>query len=161
MRQKTKLFARGYLILESLIALVVLGVIIASVIPTVNFMLRRTQRSKYDTQASLLLQEGMEVVYNIFATDWNAYGPGSYKIVIDSSGSQPVWSLMHGTENNIAAKFMRKIEILPVNRDASTGDMGGGPPDGNSRMVKTTIQWQENGNPVEISAQLLLTNLNR
>lgn len=150
---------RGYLILEILVASVLLGLVAVSVFPTVNFMFRRTRRAKYDTQASILLQEGVEVTQNIFSSAWDLYGYGDYHLVLDQTDSSRFkWALEAGQETGIEARFDRIISILPVCRDKVKGtrDTPGCEIDQGSRLIKTTISWQENSETKQLNAGLLL-----
>lgn len=150
----------GYLILETLIAITALAFVVINVFPAINFMLRRSKVTSAESQAGLLLQEGLEVPYNIFLTNWNAYGLGDYKI----SQSASNWELVPGTESDIQAKFTRKITISQIYRDSNgkiinAGDIGA-ILDVNSRVVVVTISWDEAGVPkTPITGKLLLFNL--
>lgn len=154
--------SRGYLLLETLISIVMLGMIVVAVFPTVSFLVRRSKRSVYDTQASLLLQEGLEVAYNVFFTSstWDAYltDGRSYKPVHNGA-----WSLIEGTDVGLETRFDRTIVVNQVCRDAaSKGEQvicPAGTVDPNSKNVVTTVIWEENGLPKSITASLLLLRI--
>ena len=144
----------GYLILETLLATALLGLLITSIFPAVNFLLKRHKRSQFDTEASLLLQEGMEVSYNAFLYDWHACSSGSCQVAVKAPSQ---WILLPGMQTNIAGKFDRTIEILPVCRSVSGEIKECASPaevDQNSRLVRVTVNWSQATKPV--SASLLL-----
>ena len=153
----------GYLLLEVLIAVVLLSVIAVSILPTINFMLTRSRRSTFDSQASLVLQAGMEGTYHIFMDNWQAYPHGRYKLISDiSTSDKPRWILLPlapDEEHLIQSKYKRVIEIQPITRDPQTGVQGPGNTDPDSRAVVTKVSWDEAGIAKNISAQLLLVKL--
>ncbi|RJR14585.1 hypothetical protein C4579_04805 [Candidatus Microgenomates bacterium] len=152
--------SRGYLLMETLVAVVLFSLVMISVIPTVNFMLKRSRRAVSDSDAALLLQEGMEATYTIFLSDWDAYGDGTYHLESVTSPSTH-WELLPGNEI-LEAKFTRTIEINEVRRSNVTGEqLETGVIDPNSKIIKTTINWDEAGIPYNISAELLVINFTR
>lgn len=161
MSNKKRNLSSGYLILEALISIVILGVLVVSIFPTINFMLRRGRRSKYDAQASVLLQEGMEATYNIFTSNWDAYTPGDYDVIPAFNGTSYTWTLEPPTGIPHEARFTRIIKVEQVCRDGSGNviEVAGCPPDANSKKITTTITWDEPG-AQPISAKLLLVKLN-
>ena len=74
----------GYILLEALVAIAVMGFLIISVLPSVGFLLQRSRGSVVNTDANLYLQEGMEVAYNVFAADWDTPN-GTYMVAVDNS----------------------------------------------------------------------------
>ena len=157
---------KGFLLLESLLALTILGILMVSIFPTVSFMFKRQRRTKYDAQASLLLQEGIEVAYNVFSanSNWDLYTSDVYKIV--PTGTNLTWSLEHGSEITLQTRFTREIRIVPVCRNAVhervdwNPDTGSCPAasavDPGSRAVRTKVSWDEPG-AKPLIAELLLT----
>lgn len=164
----------GYLILETLVAIAVLGILIAAIFPTINFMLKRLRRTKYDAQASLLLQEGMEVAYHVFvnSSDWASvdttkiYQPAQEIIVPVTVPPTYKWALAEWDTIPVETRFVRKIEVLHVCRDAAgkqtettIDSCTVGTLDAKSLLVKTSIQWDEPSHPEALTANLLLTKL--
>ena len=160
-------YRRGFLIIEALIALVMLGMIIVTVFPTVNFMLKRSRRTRYDAQASLLLQEGQEVAYHVFAnsTNWDMYTTGvSYKPVHNGS-----WALIQGEDTLLETRFSRTIIIQPVcrektsHRQAAVSECTLHPTDyeidGTSRIARTSVSWDDISGKQTLIADLLLIKI--
>ncbi len=162
-RQKSS----GFLILESLLAIVIFGILIVSIFPTINFMFKRMHRTKYDAQGSLLLQEGMEVAYNVFSanSDWSLYPVGADKIYKPIRiGALETWGLELGNEGLLQTRFTREIVIVEVCRNAAgeristplSGLCAPGTADASGRIVRTTVTWDEPG-AKPLQAELLLT----
>ena len=159
----------AFTIIEVVTAVVVLTIIATSFFPILGWMITKSRKLQYDTQASLVLQEGTEVAYNIFAADWDdnwtIYSEGSsyHPEVLAGSGT---WGLGDGAETGVSGRFDRKIEIFRVCRNNGDGKIltGACPPnsstwDKSSRRVVTTVGWTELGKKREVSAQLLITKL--
>lgn len=150
---------RGYLILEILIGIVILGMLIAAVFPTLDFLLKRSRRSTSDSQAATLLQEALEASYHVFLVDWTAFSTlpnGEYQLAVKSDGT---WDLVPGIATGIGAQFTRKITLSDVRRDANGVQTPTGTRDSESRKVSSVISWVESTGPKSITAELLLINL--
>lgn len=146
----------GYLLLEALIGIAVFGVLVTMLLPTIGFLLQRSRASIANTDANLVLQEGIEVPYNIFSANWNAYPNGTYAIAEDFTSGSPRWSLISQASDVIDGKFTRIIEISPVTRNPISGIQGTGEVDPNSRTVKTTVSWKQGQQTNTVTASLLL-----
>ena len=166
---------QGFLLIEALVAIVLLSIVVVSVFPTLDFMVRRSKTSTFNVEANLLLQEGIEVPYNIFLGDWSAMGSdpqGQYKTAEVLESGREHWALLpcspdpndctSDPDTLLEAKYRRIITLSPVLRDPVTGvQQSGGISDQFSRKIMTTISWDENGTPKSVSGELLLVNLNR
>lgn len=156
----------GYLILEVLISIVILGLLVASVFPIVNFQLKRSKISGHDIEAASLLQEGMEVAYNVFvsAPNWEtAYSGYAANLLYRPALSDNKWVLIPGEETNLNGLYKRKIQLVDICRETNgnikencaSGDMA----DINSKKVITTVNWNENTGEKQLVAELLLVKL--
>ncbi len=149
---------RGSLFLESLLAISILAIIVVTTLPVLSFLLKRTQKAKYDAQASYLLQEGMEIAYNVFLVSWS-YTPGIYHPETYNNK----WVLKTGSENGIQARFNRDIQVYQVCRD-NQGNIESPPGtctgrvDQDSKLIVTTVNWQEDTGLKKVSAELLVIN---
>lgn len=156
---------RGYLIFEALIAIVILGIFAVSIFPVISFQLKRSKLSQHDIEAASLLQEGMEVAYNVFASaDWDtaysAYDPHLFYRPALNSGR---WVLTDGVETNLNGLFKRQIQLENICRetdgDIKTACNVGDTEDPKSKKVTVTLTWQENAQNRKITADLLLVKL--
>ncbi len=154
---------KGYMVLEALIAIVIFGMLVVAIFPSLNFLVARTRRTKEDSQAAVYLQEGMEATYNILTQtsdpDLSNFSPGEYQIVVGST-----WSLSEITEEadkDLDGHFQRVIRLDPVCR-SSTGEIetcSGSNEDSMSKKVTTTIAWTQNGQPQKIEAEMIVVKL--
>lgn len=151
---------RGYLILEALIGIAIIGLLTASVIPTISFLVKRTKQAKFDSQAGILLQQGMEVAYHVLIStpDWSGYTSGVYHPVVSGA----TWNLLPNSET-LETRFTRSVALSDVCRDmtheAQIVDCPGGTVDAKSKKISVTVVWQEAGVTKNIDAQLLLYKL--
>lgn len=152
----------GFVILEALLAIVVLTMVVLSVVPMLSYLLKRTAKSRYEPQAALLLQEAIEISYNIFVSDWDAYPIDS--IYHPGKSANGKWVLFNGSQDKIETIYNRSIEIKRACRNAN-GDIVDaignctGVKDNDSRIVNAKVTWDDSGVTKEISGQLLLVNL--
>lgn len=159
--KRTQQSSKGYLILEILIATAIFGLIIVSVVPTLGFLLKRVVRTNDDISASLILEEGIETAYNVLTTHWGQYPDAHYIVSVDTTGPSPVWTLIEGPEDKLQAKYTRTISIEGVSRDKTTGKMGAGIVDPNSRIIVSEVTWNTGGKDQKVSARLLVVNYER
>ena len=75
---------QGFLIIEVLLATVIFTSVIITLFSMVSFLARRGAMSRYDAEASNLLQEVVEISYSSIKTDWDSYPNGEYYPVYDS-----------------------------------------------------------------------------
>ena len=160
----------GYLIVEILITIVIISLVFISVASMIRFLQVRTAKSDWDTEASVLLQHGMEAAHSALLNDWGGYNDGTYYPHFDPEG---VWELKSGTQENLGTKFERKIEVNFVCRD--TTDEGkviedvdskfdceslhsGRIDDDYSRYLKGVVTWNEAGEEKSVEAILLVLN---
>jgi hypothetical protein len=158
--------SNGYLILEVLIAIVIFSMVLLTLYTMVRTSQLRTTRSDYDSQASLLLQEGMEIAVGVVKSDWDAYLDGTYHPVYDADNDS--WVLVTGSESGLQTRFERAISLSRVCRDSTSGEiieesagLCSGDIDPNSKLLKTVVSWDEKGEAKDIEAQLLVLNLNK
>lgn len=153
----------GYFLIEALLSLVFFSILLLSVFSMISFLQRRTVRSNFESDAGLVLQDGMEITHSVLLSDWLGYADGVYHPVYDADGD--TWILMGGPEDNLETRFSRGIEIKRVCRDASTGERIESAGvcladlDRNSREVTVSVSWLEEGAMKNIDAKLLILNV--
>lgn len=154
----------GFLIIETLVSLFILGIIMVAIFPTLNFMLIRIKRTDFDSQAGQLLEDGIEVSYNVIMSNWDNYhtAVAYFPVLNDVSHT---WELKPGAEDMIEGKFNRTIVLLPVCRIANdpapytTGDCGAPYElDPYSLVIHTSVSWTEKGDTKKVQSDLLLTS---
>ncbi len=160
----------GFTLLEVLIALVFLSIVIMTFLPILGWLISRSRASAYGTEASLVLQEGMEATYNILLADWDTnwtrYPEGIYHLAVNVTANPQTWALLPGSESGVETHFTRQIEILPVCREQGNGGrlpgncpIGAATRDNNSKVIRTTVSWPEQGRTKSVESELLVTYL--
>lgn len=150
----------GAILLEGLLAIVVFSMVIFALVPMLSFLLRRSERSKYEAAAALLLQEGQEVAYSVISSDWNI-ATGTYKPALGQSQGKKQWRLSTGQDQNLETRFGRKITVANGCRNAKgelqqSCTLG---QDQNTKIVTTEVSWEENDAQKKLTATLILVNL--
>lgn len=146
----------GFLIIEVLLAIVILSMIFLTLFSMLSFLTNRTERSKYDAQASSLLQEGVEVARNSLLLNWNR-NPGKYYPLFDVDSSR--WTLMPGQEGLLQGRFTREVVVSSVCRGNPEGveaDCATHAADPQSKAVTVKISWKEADSDKSITARLVL-----
>ena len=154
---------KGASIVEVLVALVVLAVTASAVFPVMWWLINKAGGLKYEAEASVVLQEGMEASYNVMVSDWEAMQTGlTYSPRVVVGGGTQRWGMVEG-EEEVAARFTRGVAVTAVCRASDTGELvdcgEGGAVDANSKLLTATISWQEKDEDKSISATLLVVNI--
>lgn len=154
--------SQGFLIIETMIAIVIFSLVGLSLFSSIGMLQIRSQKSKYDSEASLLIQEGTEVAHNAILGDWAEYSDGVYFPVYDNDEED--WILLPGEEYELQTRFTRYVKLISVCRNVTDGvrdenyENSGvctGKIDENSRVIETTVIWDESGTEKTIVARLL------
>lgn len=159
----------AFTMIEVLVALGMVSVVVASVVPIVSWLVTRSRYVSYDVAASLLLQEGMEVSYNVLVSswdaDWSQYPAGVYHPLVNVAADPQVWVLLPGGQTDLQTRFNREVSIDPICRKNDTGERvvfpcpPGSTVDNRTKVVTTTVKWQEVEKQRSISSELLVTQL--
>lgn len=160
-----------FTLVEVLVAMGMLCIVITTLLPIVTWLVTRSTYARYDTQATLLLQEGMEISYNLAASDWMEftvnYPDGIYHPAVNVTVTPNKWMLVTGEETGLEARFTRRINIEAICRDDITGEIvtgtcgTGSNLDEKSKYIVTTVMWKEKQNDKEIKSELLVTDMAR
>jgi len=154
---------KGYFLIEALLSIVIFSMLILSIFSTIGFLQRRTVRSSFESDASLLMQDGMEIAHSTIQSNWNL-ADGIYYPLFDVDENS--WKLEKGEETNLETRYSRKIEVKRVCRDQNSGDkipfsgVCTGGIDSNSKELITTVSWTEEGEAKSVEASLLVLKIN-
>lgn len=150
----TKKLLPGFTLLEVIISITMLLILTVVIYPTIAWINVRNNRINYDNNASLLLQEGNEVAYNVLLGNWSGIGSGTY-MKTEASGK---WNLTSAVnETNIQGRYTRIIAISNICRNLSTGAQEAcGTVDANSKKVTTTVSWTDKGAIKNISSDFVV-----
>lgn len=159
---------RGYLAVEAMMAVVIFVVMVIGLFSAVGFLATRARGAGSDTEAGLIMQEGIEVGYNILMTGWMRFGEGEYfpaRSTVERGGKGE-WVLLPGKENGVKAKYARWIEIervcrIPVGEEQAGERTNclGGEIDLNSRLIRSVVEWEEEGEWKRIEEELVVAKI--
>jgi Tfp pilus assembly protein PilV len=153
---------QGYFLIEALLSIVIFSVLILSIFSMISFLQNRTKRSNFESEASILLQDGMEIAHSALLADWDGYPEDTYFPALDADSN--TWLLLPGVETDLQARYTRSIEVKDVCRDVSTGEIIRsscvGEIDEISKEIVTTLSWKERDLDQELTARLLILNTN-
>lgn len=152
---------KGFSIIEVILSVAIASIVSATLLPTIGWLSVKSAQSKSNQEASLLLQEGIEIAYNTLLTEWDV-ADGEYHpaVLVDGLG-RSVWTLGAGSEGLLQAKYQRRLEVESVCRDTNTGeeDADGCVEDQSSKRVVSSVVWTERGIEKRLESQLLVANL--
>ncbi|MDA1337361.1 MAG: type II secretion system protein [bacterium] len=163
-------YNRGISIIELLVAIAIIGVAVSALISFATFSLRTSSLLKQTTQASFLVQEGLEALKNYRDnTGWDDDDPqDSYdglgvlptgtSLHVGLSGGIPQrWQLLLGTET--LGIFTRDITVEFVERDTLDNIVSaGGAIDSATKKATVTVSWEERGGTRQLEVATYLTN---
>ena len=163
-------YSRGISIIEILVAIAIIGVAVSALISFATFSLRTASLLKQTTQASFLVQEGLEALKNYRDnTAWNdddpqdeydglGVVPTETSLRFALSGDVPSrWQFLSGTE--VLGIFTRDIVIEFVERDLQDDIVeSGGVLDFGTKKATVTVSWEERGGTRELEVVTYITN---
>lgn len=155
---------KGYFLIEAILSVVIFSLLILSIFSMISFLQRRIVRSGFENDATLVLQDGIEIAHSVLKQDWSAYPDGRYYPVFNADTKS--WMLASGTESGVEARYDRYIDLRKICRDRVTGERlaygtaCGGVIDKHSREISASVTWLEAGSSKSIGATLLVLNIN-
>ena len=167
-----------------MVAVVIIGVALVSIVELTTFSLRSSQVKKQTTQAADLTQEAMEIVRNFRdGTGWSDNDAGDQYDGLgvvtagasyhpqQSTGAAPRWQMVSGQET--INEFTRAIVFRNVCRNSSTDNItgitdtdgaattcagSGGVRDADTKHVTVTVSWTEKARAHEVELVTYVTN---
>jgi len=122
---------KGFTLIESLVAIMLLTLIGIGIVSTIIYARHYTEMEKQRTNALTLASTVME---RLKRTVFSAIVPYTQDVVIDDNGSTAVNDDLHGT-----------LEVIVKDKDGNTLP---GPPQNNNRLfVEIVVTWHPAGNP--------------
>lgn len=154
--------------MEVIVAIAVLTILIAVFFPVVGWLTAKTKYLQYDNQASALVQEGIEVTYDVLQNDWDE----DFERYVENADYHPVpdmgkWTLSSGDEDGVEGRFTRSVTVSKICRntvdgkwvEGITGCSGSWVWDINSKLVKTRVIWVERGRTKTLDARFLISRI--
>ena len=122
---------KGFTLIESLIAIVLLSFIGIGIVSTIIYARHYTEMEKQRTNA---LTQASTVMERLKRTIFSAIVPSTQNVVIDDNGTATTKDDLRGI-----------LEVIVKDKD---GNVLTGPPDNNNRLfVEIVVTWHPAGNP--------------
>lgn len=147
---------------------VVSGIIISSlaaILGLAAMFLTTSQTVQQTSQATVLAQDGLEVIRNYRdGTDWAVDGLGTVTLGAlyhpEQSGAPPKWVLVAGSST--VDVFERQIVFEGVLRDGNDDiALSGGTDDADTIKAVVQVSWQERGRSHQVELTAYFTNWNQ
>lgn len=132
---------KGISIIEMIVVSSVIGTVMLMVLGTLQNTIQLSQRSIERVQASMLLEEGVEVVKLIRNTAWSNISGVTNGTTYYPTWNGTTWSLST-TPNTIDGKYTRTVVFSSVYRDGQDKIAASGTLDAGTKKVVITITWQ-------------------
>lgn len=148
-KKNLTLHKAGFTVLEVLIACAIISITTFSLISASVKGIQLSDKALKQTQASILLEEGAEVVKIIRDNNWTTIAnltlETNYYPSFDTGSN--TWSLGVTPTSAIDSTFTRTVVISSVDRDGSDDIVtSGGTIDSRTKKVTVTVSWLQSGN---------------
>lgn len=147
----------GFLLIEVLLAIVILSLIFVTLFTSLSFLTNRTDRAKFDAEASDLMQQAVEVTRAYMTSNWESVDPGNYKLVFDGVANRYV--PRSGDEPLLKGRYTRSIYVSQVCRGSGGIEeecVAGSNIDEKSKKIEVSLIWNEVGIQKEANTSLLV-----
>ena len=157
--QNTKIFKKGFGIIEIVIATTIISIAFLIMMSTASMSLKFSEKSVVRLKADFLLEEGVEAVKIIRDNDWTT-NIASLSVGTDYflEFNGAIWVV---SVNNILIEgvFERKFTIDDVYRDANDDISSSGILDSNTKKITVYVSWSEDGSTVTRSISFYILNI--
>ena len=157
--QNTKIFKKGFGIIEIVIATTIISIAFLIMMSTASMSLKFSEKSVVRLKADFLLEEGVEAVKIIRDNDWTT-NIASLSVGTDYflEFNGAIWVV---SVNNILIEgvFERKFVVNDVYRDANDDISSYGVLDPNTKKITVYVSWSEDGSTVTRSISFYILNI--
>jgi hypothetical protein len=162
----------AYILLEALISAALLVIVVVSIIPIINSIVRTSNQYDYDSSANLILSQSIEIAYNDLLSNWDSplfrstnLATSKYFNVDMNPLNTNLTPVSSSTWETIDIKYTRQLTIDRVCRNTSGEDTrdncASGSIDSKSKLITGRVKWTNaNGVAKEKTASLLVYNPN-
>jgi prepilin-type N-terminal cleavage/methylation domain-containing protein len=152
---------KGFTIIEVLIASLIISTMMIAVMSATSIGIQLSERALRQVQASMLAEEGVEVIKIIRDNGWTSISGLStntdYYISFDSNWH--VWTIGTTPVGPIDEIFTRKIVFSNVSRDSNDDIASSGSIDTGIKKVSVTVSWLSSGVTVSKNITFYITNI--
>ncbi|MBI2100753.1 MAG: hypothetical protein HYT47_01935 [Candidatus Vogelbacteria bacterium] len=150
----------GFTLLEILIGASIITASFLGVLTVFDRLTKSSRQMVELTQASFLLEEGLEAARLWRDNGWSNLGdwPSGTEYFLTWSAGKWATSTVNTYLNG---RFERRVKMLNVNRDNTSKDiiLNGGTDDPNTKLVTVSVAWWSNGATTTKTLSAYLTNL--
>ena len=154
----------GASLVEILIAILLFGIILASIILGFTNVARSEHNARVRGQAINLAREGIEAIYVLAEDNWNTIASASTGSPYHVEGDTGEWELVTNAEN--LGEYTREITFENAIRDVDgnldddgTLDVAAGDyEDDETKIITVTISWNSFGKAFDYSQQTIFSN---
>jgi prepilin-type N-terminal cleavage/methylation domain-containing protein len=152
---------KGFTIIEVLIASLIISTTMIAVMSATSSGIQLSERALRQVQASMLAEEGVEVVKIIRDNGWSSFSGLSlntnYYLSFDNNWR--VWTISTTPVDPIDGIFTRTIMFSSVSRDSNDDIASSGSLDSGTRKVRVTVSWLSSGVTLSKNITFYLTNI--
>ena len=136
----------GFTIIEVLIACSIISIFIFALMSVASGGIKLSSLALKQTQASFILEEGVESVKSIRDSSWtnisNLTLGTEYYLTFNNTSN---FGTLETTSNTIDSTFTRKVVFSAVYRDANNDIASSGTLDTHAKKVTVTVSWVNSG----------------
>src|SRR3989344_6985907 len=134
---------KGFAIVELLVVSFIISVAFFAITGASQRSLSLSIKALQMTQASFVLEEGVEAIKTIRDTDWTNITSLTYDTPYYLSFSNGIWIL--STTPSTGGSFTRTVQFKQVYRDGSDRIADTGTPDNKTYLVDVIVSWSSAG----------------
>ena len=150
----------GFSLVEAVIAIAIISLILGGIVMTIQTMMVFEGQTLKKRQASLLADQGLEVMRALRDNGWTANMASlttnhNYYLLFNSNTN--TWQATTTIQTN--TPFYRTISLAPVYRDANSRIASAGTLDANTKLITVTVAWPYRSATSTVVSSGYLTNL--
>ena len=150
---------RGFFLIEAVIASAIVATTLVLMLGAISNVVAISKYSLQKTQASYLLEEGVEVAKLLRNQSWANISGLSTGTTYYMSWSGSAWSYTTISPGTVTGVFTRSIVFSAVSRDGSDNIVSsGGSIDSGTRRGTVTVSWNQNGSTKTDTLQFYITS---
>ncbi len=149
----------GFFLIEAVIASAIVATTLVMMLGAISNVVAISKYSLQKTQASYLLEEGVEVAKLLRNQSWANISGLTNGTTYYMSWSGSAWSYTTTAPGTATGIFTRSIVFSSVSRDGSDNIVAsGGTVDAGTRLGTVTVSWSQNGTPRTDTLQFYITS---
>ncbi len=151
----------GFTLVEVIIACSIISLVTIALMSSASKGIELSGRALRQTQASMVLEEGVEAVKSIRDNSWTTISnlnlDTNYYLTFNTNTN--TWSLGITAVTPVDSIFTRTVVFSAVNRDANDDIASSGTLDTGIKKVNVTVSWQTKTGTNSKNITFYLTNL--